>query len=112
MQEEDPIDVVVATLQMLTISWFPEPAKLEETWAASQHTVERFTSYAFFALAKDVSIPLEHRNALGSMATQNALIDDISVITDKYVHVFVLCGARNGRRTDDNSTTTKRGEYA
>ena len=90
MQEQDPIDEVVATLQKLAISWFPEPVKLEETWAASQHTVDRFTSFAFFALAKDVSIPLEHRKALGDMATQDALIDDISHLTDIYVHVFVL----------------------
>jgi hypothetical protein len=90
MQEQDPIDRVVATLQQLTISWFPEPVILEETWAASQHTVDRFTTHAYFVLAKDVSIPLEHRKALGSMETQNALIDDINLITDAYVHVFVL----------------------
>ena len=90
MQVQDPIDKVVATLQKLTISWFPEPAKLEETWAASQHAVDRFTSHAYFVLSKDVSIPEEHRKALGSLETQEALIDDINLITDAYVHVFVL----------------------
>ena len=90
MQEQDPIDNVVATLQKLAVSWFPEPAKLTETWAASQHAVDRFTSHAYFILSKDVSIPEEHRLALGSLETQEALIDDINLITDAYVHVFML----------------------
>jgi hypothetical protein len=89
-QVQDPIDEVVATLQNLTISWFPEPVVLTKTFALSHHAVDRLTRHAYFILSRDVRIPEKHRLKFGKFETQEAMEDDIAAITDESVHVFVL----------------------
>ena len=52
--------------------------------------MDRFTLHAYYILSQDVRIPEDHRLAFSTLETQEALIDDITPITDEYVHVFML----------------------
>ena len=89
-QVQDPIDEVVATLQKLAIAWFPDPVALIKTHALSHHAVDRLTLHAFYILSQDVRIPENHRLAFGNRQTQEAMSEDITPITEEYVHVFML----------------------